>query len=330
MKAGVGHRVAMDRRELLGVAALSAFATAGAGSLPALPDFGVAESMPLWPGTPPGGPLPDLALRVVERSPDPAKFHLRAVSGVSRPLLMVVRSPAPNGSALLIMPGGGYRELYVDTAFDAARRLAQQGITGFVLLYRLPHEGWRAGTEVPLQDATRAMRLVRAGAAQYAIDPSRIGVLGFSAGGHLAAMLALRPDAEPYTPVDAADDESARARFAALLYPVITMLPPYAHEASREMLLGANATRAERAAYSCERLVTPGASPMFLVAADDDPDVPVDNTLAMFASLRRARVAAELHVFERGGHGFGLGNPGEPLSAWPDLLLHWARMHAGG
>jgi acetyl esterase/lipase len=136
-------------------------------------------------------------------------------------------------------------------------------------------------------------------------------------------MLSLRSAAETYAAVDAADSESARPMFAALLYPVITMLPPYAHEASRETLLGDNPTLAQRKAYSCERLVTREAPPMFLAAAADDPDVPVENTLAMFAALRRARVPAEMHIFERGGHGFGLGNASEPLSAWPGLLLKW-------
>ncbi|HLY05623.1 MAG TPA: alpha/beta hydrolase [Rhizomicrobium sp.] len=328
MKSGPTHGVSMDRREILGAAALSAVATVGAGALPpAGPDFGPVERVPLWPGTPPGGPVPALQLHVVERSPDPAKYHLRALSGIARPFLAVVPSPSPRGAALLIIPGGGYRELTIDIAFAAARRFAQAGVTGFVLFYRLPHEGWRNGPNVPLQDAMRAMRLLRAGAAHYGVDPARLGALGFSAGGHLAAMLSLRSGAEVYVPVDGADRESARPLFGALLYPVITMLPPYAHEASREMLLGENPTVAERAAYSCERLVTHGTPPMFLAAAADDPDVPVDNTLAMFAALRRVHVPAEMHVFERGGHGFGLGNPGQPLSAWPALLLAWLRAH---
>jgi len=139
--------------------------------------------------------------------------------------------------------------------------------------------------------------------------------------------LSVRAHAEPYAPVDAADRESARPVFAALLYPVITMLPPFAHEASREMLLGAHPSRAERAAHSCERLVARDTPPMFLAAAADDPDVPVDNTLKMFAALRAARVAAEMHIFEQGGHGFELGNPDQPLSAWPELLRKWCASH---
>lgn len=328
MRSGFPHGFPMDRRELMGAAVLSAVATAGAVASPeGMPDYGPVERVPLWPGTPPGGPVPDLALHVVERSPDPAKYHLRALSGVTRPLVMVVRAPSPGGAALLIIPGGGYRELTIDTAFAAARSFAQKGVTSFVLLYRLPHEGWRDGTDVPLQDAMRAMRLLRANAASFAFDPTRLGVLGFSAGGHLAATLSLRTDANVYAPVDAADHENARPRVAALLYPVITMLPPYAHEASREMLLGDSPTLARREAYSCERLVTHATPPMFLVAAADDPDVPVQNTLEMFAALRRVQVSAEMHIFEQGGHGFGLGNASEPLSAWPGLLLRWMPQH---
>ena len=327
MKSGSAMGVRMDRRELLGAGALTAVATVGSGVSPiAIPAFGSVERIPLWPGVPPGGPVADVALNVVERSPDPATYHLRALSGVVRPFFMIVRAPSPSGAALLIIPGGGYRELTIDIAFDAARRFAREGVTGFVLIYRLPHEGWRDAPNVPLQDAARAMRLLRANAAQYAIDPARIGLLGFSAGGHLVATLSLRSNPDVYSPVDAADRENTRPAFAALLYPVITMLPPFAHEASREMLLGDNPKRAQRAAYSCERLVTSGAPPMFVAAAADDPDVPVENTLEMFAALRRAHVPAEMHIFERGGHGFGLGSAGEPLSAWPELLLAWLRL----
>jgi acetyl esterase/lipase len=315
----------LDRRSLLGSAALSVILT-GTRALAApelLPGSGSVETVLLWPATPPGGQGLAPTFRVEEHSPNPQKFHFRALSGIARPALCVFPAPSPTGAALLIAPGGGYRGLTIDTAFAAARRFAQAGISGFVLIYRLPHEGWREAANVPLQDAMRGMRILRARSARYRIDPARIGVLGFSAGGHLAATLSLRAEAQAYTPVDATDRKSARPSFAALLYPVITMLPPFAHEASREMLLGDRATLVQRAAWSCERLVTHGAPPMFLAAAADDPDVPVDNTLAMFAALRRAHVPVEMHIFERGGHGFSLGDPDQPLSAWPGLLLKW-------
>ncbi|HEX3432008.1 MAG TPA: alpha/beta hydrolase [Rhizomicrobium sp.] len=319
----------VDRREVIGAAALSSLATVAVQvASPAVAGAAGTQTVPLWPGVPPGGEGLNLSVHVEERSPDPQKFHERALSGIGRPSFRVIPATSPTGSALLIIPGGGYRELTIDTALAAAKRFAQAGVTGFVLYYRLPHEGWRDAANVPLQDAMRAMRLVRANPTRYGIDAARLGVLGFSAGGHVAAMLSLRSDTEPYAAVDAADRENARPDLAALLYPVITMLPPYAHEASREMLLGSNPTLAERAAWSCERLVRRGAPPTFVAAAADDPDVPVENTLEMFAALRRAAVASEMHIFERGGHGFALGNPGEPLSAWPGLLLNW--VHSQG
>jgi acetyl esterase/lipase len=173
----------------------------------------------------------------------------------------------------------------------------------------------------------RAMRLIRAGSARFGIDPARVGVLGFSAGGHLAATLATRSGAVAYPAVNAIDRESAKPAFAALLYPVITMMPPFAHEASREMLLGDAASRAERALWSPEHHVRPATPPMFLAAAADDPDVAPDNSLLMFAALRRERVEAELHLFEKGGHGFGLGSPGRPIASWPGLLRDWGVGH---
>jgi acetyl esterase/lipase len=142
-----------------------------------------------------------------------------------------------------------------------------------------------------LQDAQRALRIIRANAATVRDRPCAIaGVLGFSAGGHVAASLATRSGVKVYPPVDDADMQSAAPAFAAVLYPVITMLPPYAHEASREQLLGDHPSTEMRAAYSCERLVTRETPPCFLAAAVDDPDVPVDNSLAMLTGLRAAHV----------------------------------------
>jgi acetyl esterase/lipase len=284
-------------------------------------------TMLLWPGRPPGGQELALKLQIEERSPNPDAFHDRVLTGIGHPALHVFSPELPGGAALLIAPGGGYRELAIDAAIAAAKHFASAGITSFVLVYRLPREGWRDSTLVPLQDAMRAMRLVRASAARFNIDSGRVGVLGFSAGGHLAATLATRGDASVYAGIDAVDRESATPAFAALLYPVITMLPPFAHEASREMLLGDVAPRAERAAWACERHVGPGTPPMFLAAAADDPYVAPDNSLLMFAALRRARIPAELHMFEQGGHGFGLGATGQPVSSWPGLLRNWLAFH---
>lgn len=318
----------MDRRSLigLGAVALAAHQTRAHAQTPAMPaPSDPGETFRLWPDAPPGMLDPDLSMRIVETSPQPNFFHNRQVTGVAQPSLAVFRPATPEGSAVLILPGGGYQRLALDVeGYDVARVMNGFGVTAFVLTYRLPHEGWMDAANVPLQDAQRAMRLIRANAARLSIAPARAGVLGFSAGGHLAASLATRSGTKVYPAVDDADAESAVPAFAALLYPVITMLPPFAHEASREQLLGDHATTELRAAYSCERLVTRETPPCFIAAAVDDPDVPIDNSLAMLASLRNSHVPAEMHLFGNGGHGFGLA-VGQSAGVWPELFIRWAR-----
>lgn len=314
----------MDRRVFLSRLAVSALAApAVAHGQPSL--FAPYERLPLWPGVPPGAPASLPELEVTEQSNDP-DIHDRMLSGVAEPAMFVSRPANPDGSALLVVPGGGYTRISIDNeGFNVAARFVQAGITAFVLLYRLPAEGWRNAPDVPLEDAQRALRIVRANTTRFDIDPARIGAIGFSAGGHLVAQLVTRGDARVYNPQDDTDRLTARPEFAAMLYPVITMLAPYAHEPSREMLLGSNPSVALRAAYSCERLVTPAVPPCFLTAALDDPDVPPQNTLEFFTAVRGARVPVELHLFERGGHGFGIGAKGGP--AWPDLFLKWGAGH---
>jgi acetyl esterase/lipase len=322
-----GDFVQMDRRSLIGLGALAlaAMQTRASAQTPTRVPPDPDERIELWPGVAPGLLNPKLAPRIVETSPEPDIYRNRQLTGIAQPALAVFRPAAPDGSAVVILPGGGYRALDFDVeGYDVARVLNAVGVVAFVLTYRLPHEGWQDAADVPLQDAQRAMRLIRAGAAKYAVDPARLGVLGFSAGGHVAASLATRSTAKVYPPLDDADMQSAAPAFAAVLYPVITMLPPFAHEASREQLLGDHPSTDMRAAYSCERLVTRETPPCFLAAAVDDPDVPVDNSLAMLAGLRAAHVPAELHLFEKGGHGFGLG-VGQPAGAWPDLFIRWAQ-----
>ncbi len=311
----------MDRRSVIGLGALGAAgislgATAETAALPP------AATIPLWPSAPPGSE--GIAPGSTTFDPGATANSRRELAEIAKPMLVVFRPREPDGSAMLIAPGGGYLfENYDDEGVEPALRLNDAGITAFVLVYRLPGEGWKKRADVPLQDAQRAMRVIRAqGVRDYGIDPARVGVLGFSAGGHLAASLATRFGAAVYPPFDTIDAYDARPSFAALLYPVITMLPPFAHEASCERLLGKDASRELRAAYSPERAVSPETPPCFLAVAADDPDVPVDNSLAMFAGLRDARVPAEMHIFERGGHGFAL-HAGLPASSWPDLLLRW-------
>ena len=367
----------MDRRELMGLAAAAAI-TAPKFVAPAQADAVTADgSLPgdskefvsLWPGTPPGGP-PGEPLPVTARvgmSPNnppgsprslmitddvlPDGYHARHVHMIQTPGLIVYRAAKPNGLALLIMPGGGYAMENEDVGGrDIAQHLSGVGITCFVLRYRLPSEGWRnaghkvaVAPDVPLQDAQRAMRLIRANAKNYGIDPAKLAAIGFSAGGHLSASLATRFGAKIYDPVDAIDALSARPIVSGLLYPDITMQDGRAvagnagSAGSRLFLLGDDvvqntvytADAASVDAYSVERHIAADTPPTFICLAADDPAVPpFANGIAMFGALRAANIPAELHVFEVGGHGFGLHlAEGKPVGAWPDLFLAWAATH---
>jgi acetyl esterase/lipase len=289
-----------------------------------------ADVIPLWPKAPPGA-RPRGLKEMVEERDNAFGLRDRAVTGIARPTLSVFPAPSPRGGAVMIVPGGAYTRVVVDKeGFETASLFAERGITAFVLLYRLPGDGWAAGPDTPLADAQRALRLARSKAKHYGFDAAKLGVLGFSAGGHLAASLANRFDAKVYRPFDRADELSARPDFAGLLYPVVTM-GDYAHGGSRDQLLGKSPTAQAIGAYSMEKAVRPDTPPTFLVHAADDPSVPVANSLMMFAALKAAGVSAEMHIFEQGGHGFGLrGITGKPIAAWPNLFLSWAKSHQMG
>jgi acetyl esterase/lipase len=310
----------LDRRTLVG---LVAAAPVLAHAQP-LPD--PAEIVRLWSGRPPGAPavLPKEA--IVDRVKT-SGFQDRFVTAIGEPLMTVFRPARPNGAAVLIAPGGGYIRVVIDKeGFEVAHRLAAAGITAFVLRYRLPKEGWAQAADAPLQDAQRAIRLIRAGAVSYGIDPKRVAAMGFSAGGHVMASLATRHQAQVYVARDAADAIDARPDLSALMYPVIDMARPFAHAGSRQALLGPDPTPATEAAYSPQRHVDGTTPPTFLVHAADDPGVPVDNSLNYLAALRAAKVRAEAHIFEEGGHGFGIYLArGKPAHAWPELFLTWAQ-----
>ena len=305
------------------LAALALPAAAGAQELQDIP-ADPAEVFDLWPGRPPGGETVTVVEEVVERE-NPYRLRDRAVRFVTRPTLSVFRPAKPNGAAVLIVPGGGYAHVVVDKeGFETARWLAARGVTVFVLLYRLPHHGWAAGPDTPLQDAQRALRLIRARAGAYGLDPARVAVQGFSAGGHLAASLATRFDRRVYEPVDEADAVSARPDLAGLVYPVISLRAATSHPGSRTNMLGEAPAPEREEAYSAETAVTAATPPTFILHATDDTAVPVENSLLMYAALRKAAVPVELHVFEEGGHGFGLrGIEGKPVRAWPQLFLDW-------
>jgi len=304
---------------LLGLAALGGWARADDPS-PAGPGH---EVIALWPGAAPGGEHVSMHETVVERSQPPA-LRDRYVEHVTRPTLVVFKPAQAAGPSLLIAPGGGYRWVVMDKeGYEAAERFAAAGLTVYVMSYRLPGDHWAAGPDVALQDAQRAMRLIRARA-----GGGPVGVMGFSAGGHVAGMLEEKFDKPAYAPVDAADQLSARPDFAVLMYPVATMRDPYVHAGSRTELLGATPSPADETAYSLEANVRRDEPPTFLVQAIDDNSVPVENSLQLLAALRAAKIPVELHLFEVGGHGFGIRYAiGKPAAAWPDLVLAWLSAH---
>jgi len=287
------------------------------------------QEVALWPGTPPGTSAVAHAETVTENGTDPARPN-RTYSGITRPTLTAYLPNHPDGTAVLIAPGGRYMRVWADKeGAEVARAFSAKGITAFVLKYRLPGEGHANGAAVPLQDAQRAVRLVRAHAAEWGIDPRRIGVMGFSAGGHLAALLGAAHARQTYAPADAADVLSPRPDFALLLYPVVTMDAALAHADSRRMLLGDQPSSQAVDDASPERLVAEGARPVFIAVAADDATVDPMNSLVLFQSLLRAKVPAELHVFAHGGHGFAMDRATEAGAAWPDLAMAWIGNRAG-
>ncbi|MCI4590939.1 alpha/beta hydrolase [Sphingobium sp. BYY-5] len=319
----------IDRRTLLaGAAATAALAPAAmAQSFPIPQGF---ERIPIWPGKAPGGEHVTVqeveTLRRPDSGPDDGVF-----AHIVTPTLTILRPQAvgsrSNGAAMMLIPGGGYSRVAIGhEGYSIARRFAQAGYVCFVLLYRLPGDGWAAGPEAPLQDAQRALRLIRSFAPRERFDPDRIGVIGFSAGGHLAAWLTTRT-AESYSPVDAADREPVKAAVAAYMYPVIQMEGPFAHTGSRTQLLGPDPTPERMHAYSLDQNVSDTAPPAFLAHALNDKVVPFQNSVAMLSALKARNIPAECHLFETGGHGFGITAQAEASAPWPDLFLAFAKRH---
>ena len=327
-EAPVGARTSLARRnELLasigtGVAAQRA-SPAPVGRLvpPPTPpktsrSWDSAPKQALWPSAPPNGSFVAATL--------PPGWPAPFVANVASPELRIFPAQKPNGQGVLAIPGGGYMFVSVQNeGADFAARLNQLGYTVFVLVYRLPAEGWQASEDVPLQDAQRAMRVIRANAARWSIDPRTLSAVGFSAGGHVAATLATDFAQPVYAPVDAADSGSARPFATALIYPVVTMALPGTHAVSRELLLGPNPSTVQVARRSAQLHVGADTPPLFLVHALDDPAVPVTNSLDLLAAMRAAKRPVEAHLLQEGGHAFASGYAGSPTASWIGTFDAW-------
>jgi len=255
------------------------------------------------------------------------KQEITVISNVQVPDIAVYlpTKKLATGQAVVICPGGGYWILAWDLeGTDIARYLNSIGVAAIVLKYRLPTYGNTVVPhQAPLMDARRAMRLVRLNAPKWNIDPAKIGIMGFSAGGHLASTLGTHFDYGDPAAADSVEQMSCRPDFMVLMYPVITFTEPSMHTGSREALLGKDPDPELVKYYSNELQVGEDTPPAFLVHADDDKGVPVENSLLLYKALRAKSIPTEMHILSEGEHGFGLGTNNEHVAGWTDNLQRW-------
>jgi acetyl esterase/lipase len=280
-------------------------------------------TIPLWPA----GKVPNY-----QKSDEVEKIEstdIVRISKVQSPDIAVFLPAKKNstGQTVIICPGGGYAYLsYNWEGSDVAKLLNAKGITAIVLKYRLPNAKSNITPNLsPLMDAKRAMRIVRANADKWGIKKNNIGVMGFSAGGHLASTLATHFDDGDKNSKDSIEQQSSRPDFAVLIYPVITMNKSFTHMGSRNNLLGNTPDSSLVNLYSNELQVTKDTPPTFLLHATDDGAVPVANSLRFYEACKANGVPVEMHIFPKGGHGFGLALGKGSLETWPDLLVAWMR-----
>jgi len=255
------------------------------------------------------------------------KSDITLISNVQNPDIAVYLPSKrfATGQAVVICPGGGYWVLAYDLeGTDIARYLNSIGIAGIVLKYRLPTSGNTVEShKAPLMDAQRAMRLVRSNAKSWNIDTTKIGIMGFSAGGHLASTLGTHFDYGNKLAADSVERRSCRPDFMVLMYPVISFVDASVHTGSAEALLGKNPDKDLLVYYSNELQVRDDSPPAFFALADNDDGVPAENSLLMYAALRKKKIPAELHILSEGKHGFGLGLGNEHVSSWTENLKLW-------
>jgi len=244
---------------------------------------------------------------------------------IDQPSITVYLPPKAKatGAMAVVFPGGGYSHLATEKEGNmTARWLNDLGVAAGVVQYRL---GMRYHHPSMLQDAQRAVRTARLHAAEWGVDTARIGVVGFSAGGHIASSVGTHFDAGTPSSVDPVERMSARPSFMVLVYPVITMDSTFTHRGSLQNLLGDHPDPALVRLMSSEKQVTATTPPTFLVGTTDDRTVPIENSLAMYKALRDAKVPVEMHIFETGAHGFGMGTGNPVLSTWAEICARWMR-----
>ena len=295
----------MVRKCTIAIAVLVAATTIAAGPQQQPLPIQDGQLLPLWSGAAPG------ALGTEDRD-------IPAVT------VFLPRTVTPNTPAVIICPGGGYTNLASNhEGRQVANYLNSLGMAAFVLRYRL---GPRYHHPIELGDAQRAIRMVRSRAADWRLDPARIGILGFSAGGHLAMTASTHFDVGNSSAADAIDRVNSRPDFTILGYPVISMIESWTHQGSKNSLLGNNADPELARSLSGELTVTKETPPTFIFQTNADTTVPAENSVYYYLALRKSGIPAEMHVFEKGPHGVGLANDDPALSEWSKLLANWLRV----
>lgn len=274
----------------------------------------------LWPD----GKIPNSKTNSVEEKSVTDDKGILRISGVTVPTITAYIAPKEKatGAAVMICPGGGYGILAAShEGSDFAKWFTERGISAFVLKYRLPNEkAMTSQHEVPLMDAMQGMKIIRQHASEWKIDPNKIGVMGFSAGGHLAATLSTHYNLGKNA------SEEAKPNFSLLIYPVISFTPEISHGGSRDNLLGPDKSEELIKYYSNELQVSSKTPPAFLIHAEDDGAVPVENSIAYYLALKKLKIPAEMHLYPIGGHGYGFRTEGKgSLVNWPAALEGWLR-----
>jgi len=280
------------------------------------------SSLTLWPDGIPGFIVND---SYVEKATVANGINTR-FEKVTSPALFPYLPPkeSATGTAVLICPGGGYGALAFNHEGHAvAQWLNDNGIAGIILKYRLPTDLIMKDKSVgPLQDAQEAIRIIRRNASKWNIDPHKIGVLGFSAGGHLASTLSTHYSDRVYEPKDTV---SAKPDFSLLIYPVITMDSSFTHMGSRRNLIGTRPSAEDIKRFSNELQVNEKTPPAFMVHSADDKAVPIKNSIVYYEQLVKSGIPSELHIFQKGGHGYGLAGGKDTQSSWPELCIKWLK-----